>query len=96
MEAIESYQHALDVNPNFVIAKDNMAIALTDLGTEYKEKGDIKVYYLILMFLSRWEYRIIKRRYIITVAILMLITILVLLIQRLITLKKQRQLMNLA
>jgi tetratricopeptide (TPR) repeat protein len=44
-EAIASYQRALDVNPNFSIARDNMAIALTDMGTVLKMKGRINVFF---------------------------------------------------
>lgn len=42
-EAITYYDKALSLNPNFAIARNNMAIALTDLGTKYKTSGEIKV-----------------------------------------------------
>ena len=32
--AVSYYEKALSVNPNFKIARNNMAIALTDLGTK--------------------------------------------------------------
>jgi|EP01047_Picozoa_sp_COSAG01_P065857 hypothetical protein len=35
-EAISAYEAALCVNPNFVLAKNNLAVALTDLGTVLK------------------------------------------------------------
>ncbi|KAL3654612.1 hypothetical protein CASFOL_001597 [Castilleja foliolosa] len=39
--AIACYKRCLTVSPNFEIAKNNMAIALTDLGTKVKLEGDI-------------------------------------------------------
>lgn len=39
--AIACYERCLAVSPNFEIAKNNMAIALTDLGTKVKIEGDI-------------------------------------------------------
>ncbi|KAK7284836.1 hypothetical protein RJT34_19589 [Clitoria ternatea] len=39
--AITCYERCLTVSPNFEIAKNNMAIALTDLGTKVKMEGDI-------------------------------------------------------
>ncbi|XP_075512961.1 putative UDP-N-acetylglucosamine--peptide N-acetylglucosaminyltransferase SPINDLY isoform X1 [Primulina tabacum] len=39
--AIACYERCLAVSPNFEIAKNNMAIALTDLGTKVKLEGDI-------------------------------------------------------
>ncbi|PKA66821.1 putative UDP-N-acetylglucosamine--peptide N-acetylglucosaminyltransferase SPINDLY [Apostasia shenzhenica] len=39
--AIACYERCLSVSPNFEIAKNNMAIALTDLGTKVKLEGDI-------------------------------------------------------
>ncbi|KAL2992822.1 hypothetical protein AAZX31_10G070200 [Glycine max] len=39
--AITCYERCLAVSPNFEIAKNNMAIALTDLGTKVKLEGDI-------------------------------------------------------
>ncbi|WCJ34262.1 Tetratricopeptide repeat (TPR)-like superfamily protein [Euphorbia peplus] len=39
--AILCYERCLAVSPNFEIAKNNMAIALTDLGTKVKLEGDI-------------------------------------------------------
>ncbi|KAK8473623.1 hypothetical protein PHAVU_001G192300 [Phaseolus vulgaris] len=39
--AISCYDRCLTVSPNFEIAKNNMAIALTDLGTKVKLEGDI-------------------------------------------------------
>ena len=36
--AIHYYEQALNVNPNFRIARNNMAIALTDLGTKIKNE----------------------------------------------------------
>ena len=40
--AVYYYDKALSVNPNFRIARNNMAIALTDLGTRVKNDGEIK------------------------------------------------------
>ena len=42
-EAVTYYEKALALNPNFTIARTNMAIALTDLGTKMKSGGNIKV-----------------------------------------------------
>ncbi|KAL6507753.1 hypothetical protein OROGR_023948 [Orobanche gracilis] len=39
--AIACYERCLTVSPNFEIANNNMAIALTDLGTKVKLEGDI-------------------------------------------------------
>ncbi|KAG0501695.1 hypothetical protein HPP92_001767 [Vanilla planifolia] len=39
--AIACYERCLSVSPNFEIAKNNMAIALTDLGTKVKLEGDL-------------------------------------------------------
>ncbi|XP_031473645.1 probable UDP-N-acetylglucosamine--peptide N-acetylglucosaminyltransferase SPINDLY [Nymphaea colorata] len=39
--AIACYERCLSMSPNFEIAKNNMAIALTDLGTKLKLEGDI-------------------------------------------------------
>ncbi|KAL2345253.1 hypothetical protein Fmac_006538 [Flemingia macrophylla] len=39
--AITCYERCLTVSPNFEIAKNNMSIALTDLGTKVKLEGDI-------------------------------------------------------
>ncbi|KAK8953261.1 putative UDP-N-acetylglucosamine--peptide N-acetylglucosaminyltransferase SPINDLY [Platanthera guangdongensis] len=39
--AIACYERCLAVSPNFEISKNNMAIALTDLGTKVKIEGDI-------------------------------------------------------
>ncbi|CAM8888721.1 unnamed protein product [Rhodiola kirilowii] len=39
--SIACYERCLAVSPNFEIAKNNMAIALTDLGTKVKVEGDI-------------------------------------------------------
>lgn len=39
--AIACYERCLAVSPNFEIAKNNMAIALTDLGTKVKMEGEI-------------------------------------------------------
>ncbi|GAB4856361.1 hypothetical protein Ancab_014281 [Ancistrocladus abbreviatus] len=39
--AIACYERCLAVSPNFEIAKNNMAIALTDLGTKVKLEGHI-------------------------------------------------------
>jgi len=40
--AVYYYDRALAVNPNFKIARNNMAIALTDLGTKLKNEGEIE------------------------------------------------------
>jgi protein O-GlcNAc transferase len=42
-EAVAYYEKALALNPNFSIARTNMAIALTDLGTKVKAEGNVKV-----------------------------------------------------
>lgn len=42
-EAVAYYEKALVLNPNFTIARTNMAIALTDLGTKVKSEGKAKV-----------------------------------------------------
>jgi len=39
--AVLYYEKALGINPNFKIVRNNMAIALTDLGTKVKNDGDI-------------------------------------------------------
>lgn len=41
-EAISYYGKALAINPNFIIARNNMAIALTDFGTKLKTEGNPK------------------------------------------------------
>ncbi len=41
--AITFYDKALSINPNFTIAKSNMAIALTDYGTYIKNQGKREV-----------------------------------------------------
>ncbi|KAI0519193.1 hypothetical protein KFK09_006635 [Dendrobium nobile] len=38
---IACYERCLAVSPNFVIAKNNMTIALVDLSTKVKREGDI-------------------------------------------------------
>ncbi|KAK4481646.1 hypothetical protein RD792_012553, partial [Penstemon davidsonii] len=56
--AIACYERCLTVSPNFEIAKNNMAIALTDLGTKVKLEGDINqgvVYYKKALFYN-WHY----------------------------------------
>jgi tetratricopeptide (TPR) repeat protein len=45
--AIQYYEKALAVSPNFQIAKSNLAIALTDLGTKVKNEGNLKVGFLV-------------------------------------------------
>lgn len=40
--SIACYERCLAVSPNFEIAKNNMAIALTDMGTKVKLEGDIQ------------------------------------------------------
>jgi Flp pilus assembly protein TadD len=42
-DATQYYGKALQINPNFMIARNNMAIALTDYGTKLKNEGKIKV-----------------------------------------------------
>ena len=41
-EAVAAYEAALATSPNFVLAKNNLAVALTDLGTAAKTAGDQK------------------------------------------------------
>ena len=41
--AIQFYQKALSLDPNFLIAKNNLAIALTDMGTHVKNQGNVKL-----------------------------------------------------
>ncbi|KAJ9184519.1 hypothetical protein P3X46_004234 [Hevea brasiliensis] len=56
--AIACYERCLAVSPNFEIAKNNMAIALTDLGTKVKLEGDINqgiAYYKKALFYN-WHY----------------------------------------
>ncbi|XP_068663278.1 probable UDP-N-acetylglucosamine--peptide N-acetylglucosaminyltransferase SPINDLY [Aristolochia californica] len=56
--AISCYERCLAVSPNFEIAKNNMAIALTDLGTKVKLEGDINLgvaYYKKALFYN-WHY----------------------------------------
>ena len=37
--AIHYYQACLNINPNFELGRNNIAIALTDLGTKRKAEG---------------------------------------------------------
>lgn len=56
--AIACYERCLTVSPNFEIAKNNMAIALTDLGTKIKLEGDIEqgvAYYKKALYYN-WRY----------------------------------------
>jgi predicted O-linked N-acetylglucosamine transferase (SPINDLY family) len=56
--AITCYERCLAVSPNFEIAKNNMAIALTDLGTKVKLEGDINQgmeYYKKALYYN-WHY----------------------------------------
>ncbi|XP_050227052.1 probable UDP-N-acetylglucosamine--peptide N-acetylglucosaminyltransferase SPINDLY [Mercurialis annua] len=56
--AIACYERCLAVSPNFEIAKNNMAIALTDLGTKVKLEGDIHqgiAYYKKALYYN-WHY----------------------------------------
>lgn len=56
--AIACYERCLSVSPNFEIAKNNMAIALTDLGTKVKLEGDINqgvAYYKKALYYN-WHY----------------------------------------
>ncbi|XP_024966467.1 probable UDP-N-acetylglucosamine--peptide N-acetylglucosaminyltransferase SPINDLY isoform X1 [Cynara cardunculus var. scolymus] len=56
--AIACYERCLAVSPNFEIAKNNMAIALTDLGTKVKLEGDINqgvAYYKRALYYN-WHY----------------------------------------
>ncbi|GLT62711.1 hypothetical protein SLA2020_353270 [Shorea laevis] len=56
--AIACYERCLAVSPNFEIAKNNMAIALTDLGTKVKLEGDIHqgVEYYKKALYYNWHY----------------------------------------
>jgi len=48
----------LTISPNFEIAKNNMAIALTDLGTKVKLEGDVNqgvMYYKKALYYN-WHY----------------------------------------
>ncbi|CAA0837831.1 Probable UDP-N-acetylglucosamine--peptide N-acetylglucosaminyltransferase SPINDLY [Striga hermonthica] len=56
--AIACYDRCLTVSPNFEIAKNNMAIALTDLGTKVKLEGDINqgVAYYKKALCYNWHY----------------------------------------
>ena len=40
MEAVDAYERALMAAPNFEIVRNNLAIALTELGTRTKTKGE--------------------------------------------------------
>ncbi|PRP81687.1 putative UDP-N-acetylglucosamine--peptide N-acetylglucosaminyltransferase SPINDLY-like [Planoprotostelium fungivorum] len=42
LAAIEHYARAIRVRPNYDIALHNMAVAMSDLGTEMKNRGDVK------------------------------------------------------
>ncbi|RAL44614.1 hypothetical protein DM860_003373 [Cuscuta australis] len=56
--AIACYERCLVVSPNFEIAKNNMAIALTDFGTKVKLEGDIDqgvAYYKKALYYN-WHY----------------------------------------
>ncbi|KAB2046403.1 hypothetical protein ES319_D01G231900v1 [Gossypium barbadense] len=56
--AIACYERCLAVSPNFEIAKNNTAIALTDLGTKVKLEGDINqgvAYYKKALYYN-WHY----------------------------------------
>ncbi|WVZ91664.1 hypothetical protein U9M48_037807 [Paspalum notatum var. saurae] len=56
--AIACYERCLTISPNFEIAKNNMAIALTDLGTKVKIEGDLNqgvAYYKKALFYN-WHY----------------------------------------
>ncbi|KAL0817265.1 hypothetical protein Bca101_073709 [Brassica carinata] len=56
--AITCYERCLAVSPNFEIAKNNMAIALTDLGTKVKLEGDVSqgvAYYKKALYYN-WHY----------------------------------------
>ncbi|KAG6595171.1 putative UDP-N-acetylglucosamine--peptide N-acetylglucosaminyltransferase SPINDLY, partial [Cucurbita argyrosperma subsp. sororia] len=56
--AIACYERCLAVSPNFEIAKNNMAIALTDLGTKVKLEGNIAqgvAYYKRALYYN-WHY----------------------------------------
>ncbi|GER41876.1 tetratricopeptide repeat protein [Striga asiatica] len=56
--ALACYDRCLTVSPNFEIAKNNMAIALTDLGTKVKLEGDINqgVAYYKKALCYNWHY----------------------------------------
>ncbi|XP_051132063.1 probable UDP-N-acetylglucosamine--peptide N-acetylglucosaminyltransferase SPINDLY [Andrographis paniculata] len=56
--AIACYERCLTVSPNFEIAKNNMAIALTDLGTKVKLEGDINqgIAYYKKALCYNWHY----------------------------------------
>ncbi|XP_043701507.1 probable UDP-N-acetylglucosamine--peptide N-acetylglucosaminyltransferase SPINDLY isoform X1 [Telopea speciosissima] len=56
--AIACYERCLAVSPNFEIAKNNMAIALTDLGTKVKLEGDMNqgVAYYKKALSHNWHY----------------------------------------
>uniref|UniRef100_A0A1D1XCI1 Probable UDP-N-acetylglucosamine--peptide N-acetylglucosaminyltransferase SPINDLY n=2 Tax=Anthurium amnicola TaxID=1678845 RepID=A0A1D1XCI1_9ARAE len=56
--AIACYERCLAISPNFEIAKKNMAIALTDLGTKVKLEGDINqgVSYYKKALYYNWHY----------------------------------------
>ncbi|KAE8671657.1 putative UDP-N-acetylglucosamine--peptide N-acetylglucosaminyltransferase SPINDLY [Hibiscus syriacus] len=56
--SIACYERCLAVSPNFEIAKNNMAIALTDLGTKVKLEGDINqgVAYYKKALSYNWHY----------------------------------------
>ena len=41
-KAIYYYKEALKINPNFKIARNNLAIAFTDLGTNLKKQGEYR------------------------------------------------------
>eukprot|EP00871_Galdieria_phlegrea_P005693 jgi/Galph1/6124/GphlegSOOS_G4657.1 len=47
MKAIEKYNCSLETNPNFELARNNLAIAYSDLGTVWKTKADLEksIYY---------------------------------------------------
>ncbi|XP_043712609.1 probable UDP-N-acetylglucosamine--peptide N-acetylglucosaminyltransferase SPINDLY [Telopea speciosissima] len=56
--AIACYERCLAVSPNFEIAKNNIAIALTDLGTKVKLGGDMNqgvAYYKKALYYN-WHY----------------------------------------
>lgn len=41
-KAVEFYENALKLAPNFKIARDNLAVALTDIGTLFKQEGNTR------------------------------------------------------
>lgn len=41
-KSIDYYQKALNINPNLVLVKNNMAIALNDLGIQLRREGKLK------------------------------------------------------